>query len=124
MRCGKRDHRQRTSSARPPAGCLARVHARAHGQGAHAALRPTSHHRDERDLHPDRAEPPTRWLADALTLDDHGFIVTGPRLAAEASDSETWKALGRDPLLARNEPPGVFAAGDDLLSEGSTARTG
>jgi hypothetical protein len=41
-----------------------------------------------------------------------------------ASDSETWKALGRDPLLARNEPPGVFAAGDDLLSEGSTARTG
>jgi thioredoxin reductase (NADPH) len=56
------------------------------------------------------AEPHVRWLGDQLTLDDHGFIVTGAA-AIEAAETPTWH-LGRSPFLLETSRPGIFAAGD------------
>jgi thioredoxin reductase (NADPH) len=65
-------------------------------------------------------EPRTRWLADALTLDEHGYVATGPDLGAGLRDSEPWRALRRDPYLLETSLPGVFAAGD--VRSGSVKR--
>jgi thioredoxin reductase (NADPH) len=44
------------------------------------------------------AAPCTDWLADAVAVDDHGFVLTGAAAGAEG--------------LLETSVPGVFAAGD------------
>ena len=58
------------------------------------------------------AEARTQWLAEAIELDSHGFIVTGPDLSGHARITPAWEKLGRDPYLLETSLPGVFAAGD------------
>ena len=57
------------------------------------------------------ANPCTDWLANALTLDEHGFVVTG-----ETSRNGS----GPPPGLLETSRPGVFAAGD--VRSGSVKR--
>ena len=58
------------------------------------------------------AEAHTRWLAESIELDSHGFIVTGPDLSGQARTTPAWERLGRDPYLLETSLPGLFAAGD------------
>ena len=58
------------------------------------------------------AEARTQWLAEAIELDSHGFIVTGPDLSGQVRTTPTWEKLGRDPYLLETSLPGLFAAGD------------
>jgi thioredoxin reductase (NADPH) len=58
------------------------------------------------------AEAHTQWLAEAIELDSHGFIVTGPDLSRQARTTPAWDKLARDPYLLETSLPGVFAAGD------------
>jgi thioredoxin reductase (NADPH) len=51
------------------------------------------------------AAPHTQWLADTLTLDDRGFILTGTGTGAGADN-------GRSPMLLETSRPGIFAVGD------------
>jgi thioredoxin reductase (NADPH) len=53
------------------------------------------------------AAPRTDWLGAEVRRDDHGFVVTGPDLAALGG----W-TLDRPPLALETSVPGVFAAGD------------
>jgi len=57
------------------------------------------------------AVPSTRWLAGCLTLDDKGFIKTGPDLSPEELAAARWP-LARAPHLLETSRPGVFAVGD------------
>jgi thioredoxin reductase (NADPH) len=57
------------------------------------------------------ASPSTRWLADCVALDAHGFIKTGPDLSAEELAAARWP-LARPPHLLETTLPGVFAVGD------------
>lgn len=58
------------------------------------------------------AKPRTEWLGDAVARDDHGFILTGPDIAALASADRRGWSLRRPPFLLETSAPGVFAAGD------------
>ena len=58
------------------------------------------------------AEARTQWLAEAIELDSHGFIVTGPDLSGQVRTTPAWEKLGRDPYLLETSLPGLFAAGD------------
>ena len=60
------------------------------------------------------AEPHTEWLRDTVCLDDHGFVLTGTDVPAEA-----WPAT-RAPLPFETSLPGVLAAGD--VRHGSVKR--
>jgi thioredoxin reductase (NADPH) len=60
------------------------------------------------------AEPHTDWLRGAVRLDDHGFVLTGADLPADA-----WPAT-RAPLPFESSLPGVLAAGD--VRHGSVKR--
>jgi thioredoxin reductase (NADPH) len=60
------------------------------------------------------AEPHTDWLRDTVCLDDHGFVLTGTDVPAEA-----WPAA-RAPLPFETSLPGVLAAGD--VRHGSVKR--
>ena len=55
------------------------------------------------------ALPRTDWLGDHVARDAHGFVLTGPDVAA--LDEGQWP-LERQPLLLETSLPGVFAAGD------------
>jgi thioredoxin reductase (NADPH) len=52
------------------------------------------------------AEPNTGWLNNRVTLDNKGFVLTGPALPAEC-----WK-LERAPYFLETNRPGIFAVGD------------
>jgi thioredoxin reductase (NADPH) len=58
------------------------------------------------------AIPRTGWLAGAVELDGHGFVVTGRDVTGSASE--------RTPLPLETSVPGVFAAGD--VRRGSVKR--
>jgi thioredoxin reductase (NADPH) len=57
------------------------------------------------------AAPRTDWLGDDVLRDDHGFVITGPEVAAIDGH---W-AEPRDPYALETSIPGVFAAGDVRL---------
>ncbi|GAA3615726.1 NAD(P)/FAD-dependent oxidoreductase [Microlunatus ginsengisoli] len=57
------------------------------------------------------AAPRTDWLGADVRRDDHGFVVTGPEIAAEHAG---W-SLDRPPYALETTVPGVFAAGDVRL---------
>jgi thioredoxin reductase (NADPH) len=57
------------------------------------------------------ALPATKWLDGCLTLDDRGFVRTGPDLTREDLDAAQWP-LTRPPYLLETSLPGVFAVGD------------
>jgi thioredoxin reductase (NADPH) len=44
-------------------------------------------------------------------MDEHGFLLSGPDLAAEGQRPAGWQ-LDRDPFLLETGMPGVFVAGD------------
>lgn len=60
------------------------------------------------------AQPHTEWLRGAVSLDDHGFILTGRDIPSDA-----W-ALERSAGFLETSMPGVFAAGD--IRHGSVKR--
>jgi thioredoxin reductase (NADPH) len=60
------------------------------------------------------AEPHTQWLHDVITVNNRGFILTGPDIPHGA-----WP-LARPPLPFETSLPGVFAAGD--VRHGSVKR--
>lgn len=68
------------------------------------------------------ALPHTDWLEGVLARDRHGFILTGPDLAAVGGDVHRpagWP-LERDPFWLESIVPGIFVAGD--VRHGSVKR--
>jgi thioredoxin reductase (NADPH) len=57
------------------------------------------------------AAPATTWLDGCVTLDQGGFIKTGPDLTAEELRAAQWP-LTRPPYLLETSRPGIFAVGD------------
>jgi thioredoxin reductase (NADPH) len=57
------------------------------------------------------AVPNTAWLGQWVTLDDRGFIKTGPDLTKDELTAAGW-TLPRAPYLLETSRPGVFAVGD------------
>ncbi|HEY6345510.1 MAG TPA: FAD-dependent oxidoreductase [Bryobacteraceae bacterium] len=57
------------------------------------------------------AVPNTAWLDHCVTLDEKGFVKTGPALSSEELAAAQWP-LTRRPYLLETSLPGVFAAGD------------
>jgi thioredoxin reductase (NADPH) len=57
------------------------------------------------------AAPRTDWLGNEVLRDDHGFVITGPEVAAIDGH---W-VEPRDPYALETSIPGVFAAGDVRL---------
>ncbi|MEA2161908.1 MAG: thioredoxin reductase [Thermoanaerobaculia bacterium] len=57
------------------------------------------------------AVPSTKWLDGCVTLDEKGFIRTGPDLTPEHLAAAGWP-LKRAPYLLETSLPGVFAVGD------------
>jgi thioredoxin reductase (NADPH) len=57
------------------------------------------------------ANPNTQWLGDCVTLDDKGFVKTGPDLRSEELQVGRWP-LPRAPYLLETSAPAVFAVGD------------
>jgi thioredoxin reductase (NADPH) len=59
------------------------------------------------------ASPKTDWLQNTLTMDDRGFLLSGPFLPrAEGSTYPPHWSLNRDPFLLETNVPGIFVAGD------------
>jgi len=65
------------------------------------------------------AEAHTRWLAGALALDDHGFVLTGASAAARR-DGAAGEREPRHVAPLETNRPGVFAVGD--VRSGSVKR--
>jgi thioredoxin reductase (NADPH) len=57
------------------------------------------------------AQPCTEWLSTMVTVDERGFILTGPQLKKDGKRPADWQP-NRDPYLLETSLPGVFAAGD------------
>jgi thioredoxin reductase (NADPH) len=57
------------------------------------------------------AVPNTAWLERCVTLDDKGFIKTGPELSQADLAAARWP-LTRLPYLLETSRPGIFAVGD------------
>ena len=57
------------------------------------------------------AAPRTDWLEGTVLRDDHGFVVSGPDLAAPGEKPAGWD-LDRHPFHLETSVPGIFAAGD------------
>jgi len=57
------------------------------------------------------AVPTTAWLDKCVTLDEKGFIKTGPDLSQDDLAAAQWP-LKRAPYLLETSLPGVFAVGD------------
>jgi thioredoxin reductase (NADPH) len=57
------------------------------------------------------ASPNTRWLEGCVSLDDKGFVRTGPDIPLEDLEAERWSAR-RGPYLLETSLPGIFAVGD------------
>jgi thioredoxin reductase (NADPH) len=57
------------------------------------------------------AVPNTAWLDHCVTLDEKGFVKTGPDLSSEELIAAHWP-LTRRPYLLETSLPGIFAAGD------------
>ena len=57
------------------------------------------------------ATPNTRWLGGCLTLDDNGFVKTGPDLSSDELAKAQWP-LARAPYLLETSRPAIFAVGD------------
>ena len=57
------------------------------------------------------AVPNTSWLDGCVSLDENGFIKTGPDLSKEDLAAAHWP-LARAPHLLETSQPGVFAVGD------------
>jgi thioredoxin reductase (NADPH) len=56
------------------------------------------------------ADPHTRWLGDALALDERGFVLTGPAAGPPAPNGDGQASHRR--VLLETSRPGVLAAGD------------
>jgi thioredoxin reductase (NADPH) len=57
------------------------------------------------------AVPNTRWLDGCVTLDENGFVKTGPDLTASELAKVKWP-LARAPYLLETSRPRIFAVGD------------
>ena len=57
------------------------------------------------------AEANTGWLSGCVTLDEKGFVKTGPDLTQQDLAAAQWP-LERSPYLLETSRPGVFAVGD------------
>lgn len=57
------------------------------------------------------AIPCTSWLKGVVKLDEHGFVMTGPRLMENGKRPQGWMP-DRDPFLLETSIPGIFAVGD------------
>ncbi|PYQ29786.1 MAG: pyridine nucleotide-disulfide oxidoreductase [Acidobacteria bacterium] len=57
------------------------------------------------------AVPATKWLDGCLSLDERGFLKTGPALTSEDLTTAQWP-LARGPHLLETSRPRVFAIGD------------
>ena len=55
--------------------------------------------------------PESDFVAEVVSRDERGYVLTGPDLMRGGRRPETWP-LTRDPLLLETSLPGVFAAGD------------
>jgi len=65
------------------------------------------------------AAPHTKWLADVVERDEHGFILSGPELLRDGKRPKGW-TLDRDPGLLETNVPGIFVVGD--VRRGSVKR--
>jgi thioredoxin reductase (NADPH) len=65
------------------------------------------------------AAPNTAWLNGAVSLDDHGFIVTGSA-ALDSANGRAGSRIDREPMMLETSRPGIFAAGD--VRSGSVKR--
>jgi thioredoxin reductase (NADPH) len=65
------------------------------------------------------AAPNTRWLADIVERDEHGFILSGRDLMRDGKRPKGWQ-VDRDPGLLETNVPGIFVVGD--VRRGSVKR--
>jgi thioredoxin reductase (NADPH) len=65
------------------------------------------------------AAPNTKWLADIVERDEHGFILSGRDLMREGKRPRGWQ-VDRDPGLLETNVPGIFVVGD--VRHGSVKR--
>ncbi len=65
------------------------------------------------------AAPNTKWLADIVERDEHGFILSGRDLMRDGKRPRGWQ-VDRDPGLLETNVPGIFVVGD--VRHGSVKR--